>query len=266
MEDAESGIIIHGMDVKINVVFKTEENMNKFQDALRYYNYIKPRPSNMVTLEGEASFPIQAIPRDRLSRITTEQYEHQDASPLLNVTRYTESETDSESSHAQHDQNPATNLEITLQMIERPNTPLFTGQIAKKCHLIPENDHPSNFLYVSSLFYQHFDGNNCTDGKIPSMLIHYHSHSTVAEQTKMANIFAYRTTVQIFFRQTKFFDALVQFLKTGTVVTANGKTAYQVDLFFGDGNRARDSLQAKEISTINLFWRVNDHSFDFLNS
>jgi hypothetical protein len=192
-------------------------------------------------------------------------YKHDDESPPLTVTEHRHFHSESTSLLSEHAQNPRTNPEITLQMIERVEVKQLIGQIVKSCRIRPKIDDPSNFLYLSSLFHQHFDGINCPDPLVPNMLIHYVSHAQEPEQTPVLHITAFRTTIQIFFRDIELFNVLVPDLKQGGVtVIVNGKTAHQLDLFFEDGAKARDYLKHKEAATLKIWNRkASDHSFDF---
>jgi hypothetical protein len=245
--------------------------MLKFQSAIR--RLTRKRSSHELqiipSLENEAISSISSINGDELIRIMTDDYQHEegkDVSPPFSVTEHTHSHSESSSQQTEHVHNPATNPEITLQMIEPVNSYLFVGQIAEACHLQPKISHPSNFIYMSRLFHQHFDGIDCPEAKVPNMLIHYVTHQASLEQTPVSHITAYRTTVQIYFRNVELFNRSLPYLKSGgSVVEFNGKTAYQLDLFFEDGNLARQYLRHKESATIKI-WndRVSDESFNFL--
>jgi hypothetical protein len=256
------------MDVKINIIFEQRENAFKFQTAI--HRITRKRSSSefqiIPTLEDEVILPISSIDYGRLLRIMTDDYEHQDESPPFTVTEHSHSNSESSSLQAEHVQNPRTNPEITLQMIERVDVRQLVGQIVESCHIQRKIEDPSNFLYLSRLFHQHFDGIDCPDPGVPNMLIHYVSHMQEPEQTPVQHITAYRTTIQIFFRDMELFNVLVPDLKHGGVtVIVNGKTAHQLDLFFENGSKAREYLKHKEVATLKI-WneRASDHSFDFL--
>jgi hypothetical protein len=270
-DNNEYGIICDEMNVNIKVIFEKRENMFKFQSAIR--SLTRKRSSHELqiipSLENEATSSISSIDGNELIRIMTDDYQHEegkDVSPPFSVTEHTHSHSESSSQQTEHVQNPATNPEITLQMIEPVDSTQFIGQIAEACHLQPKISHPSNFIFMSRLFHQHFDGIDCLEAKVPNMLIHYVTHQSSPEQTPVSHVTAYRTTVQIFFRNVGLFNRLLPHLKSGGfVVEFNGKTAYQLDLFFEDGNLARQYLRHKESATIKI-WndRDSDESFNFL--
>ena len=267
-DNNEYGIVCDGMNVNIKVIFKNEEKVYKFQSEI--HRYTKKRSSHelqvMPTLDNELISTIPSMNSNQLARIMTEDYESQEDSPPFSVTQHTHCHSESTSLQAEHCQNPRTNPEITLQMIEPVSSVQFTGQIAEACHLQPKVDDPSNFIYMSRLFHQHFDGIDCPESKVPNMLIHYVAHADSPEQTPVSHVTAYRTTIQIFFRDIELFNSLVLFLKNeGIVVTIKEKRAYQLDLFFENGIKARGYLKHKEATTIKI-WneKASDNSFDFL--
>jgi hypothetical protein len=269
----EYGIICNEKNVTINIIFEVKENAYKFQSAIRIYT--RKRSSEEVQLfprlENEAISTISSSGLD-LIRIMAEDYKRvadgsdEYNSPEYSVTQHSHSHSESLSQHTVHYQNPLTNPELSLQMIEPIESSMFKDQIAEACHLQPKVNDPNNFLYLSRYFHQHLDGIDCPNPNVPNMLIHYVAHNSIPEQTPVPNITAYRTTIQIFFRNIDNLHALVHFLKDGGFIQdINGKRAYQLDLFFENGVKAREYLKHKELSTIKI-WneKASDNSFDFL--
>jgi hypothetical protein len=79
---------------------------------------------------------------------------------------------ESSSQQTEHVQNPATNPDITLQMIEPVDSTQFIGQ---KRAIQILNTQVTLYLSVC-LFLQHFDGIDCLEAKFANMLIHHVTH------------------------------------------------------------------------------------------
>jgi hypothetical protein len=271
LDDSESGIICNGFDVNIKVLFKSEENLYKFQNALHGYTRNNKSLADGIrqlspTLEREDVSPLP-IQSNCVARIMVEDYvqEDQDTSPPFSINENVSTSPSSTSRQSQHPQNPKTNPDITLQMIERLDSVMFIGQIAERCHLHPNVADSSNFLYLSRYFHQQLDGIDCLDIKVPTLLIHYVSHNMEPEQSPVPSIIAYRTKIQIFFRYEDDFNTIVQLLKQGgTVKDISHKRAYEMDLYFRNANVARECLNYKESATIQKWREAGDDSFSFL--
>jgi len=271
-DDENPGITCAGMDVRVSVMFYSKEYQLKFQTKMNKYNKksrVEGDPQ-AIRLVDEHLYDLTIPNLNVLERILTQQYDHdedsENNSPPFTVDEFTDVHSTTSSS-VQHAQNPKTNPEITLVMIESPDSDQFDEQIAERCHLDPKSEDENNFLYMSRLVHAHFDGIDCLNKNIPSILIHYVRHNPTPEPSPVPHIVAERTTVQIFTYNDNFFDSFVRRLKNGgQIVTVNGKRSYQLDLFFKDASKASGFLKWKEKHTTKK-WKDNypESTCDFLD-
>ena len=260
-------------NVSINIIFKVEDNCYKFQTAIGKLSrrYTADVLQVVPVLEHEKITKISLPTDDGLVRIMSRDYCRSlgdDVSPPFSVGEHSGSLSDVSSNNTEHCKNPKTNPEISLQMIEPINSVQFISQIAESCHLIPKVSDPNNFLYLSRFMHQHFDGINTPLIGVPTILVHYVTHNDYREQTVIGHISAYRTTVQIFAREENTLDTFLRYnllMTGGTIATVENKKAYQIDLFFDNGDNASRFLIAKELETLKIWeMKAQDSSFNFL--
>lgn len=271
--DDEGILCIEGTgNVSINIIFKGEDNCYKFQNAICKLSRRHTTDVLQVVpvLERENIKKISLPTADGLVRIMSRDYQTvgENVSPPFSVGEHSGSLSDVSSNNTEHCQNPKTNPEIILQMIEPIDSVQFISQIAESCHLTPKVSDPNNFLYLSRFMHQHFDGINTPLIGVPTILVHYVTHGGHPEQTVIPHISAYRTTVQIFAREENTLDTFLRYnllITGGTLETVGNKKAYQIHLFFDNGDKACRFLIAKELETLKIWKRkAQDASFNFL--
>mmetsp|Transcript_24011 Transcript_24011/g.32894 ORF Transcript_24011/g.32894 Transcript_24011/m.32894 type:complete len:274 (-) Transcript_24011:47-868(-) len=179
-----SGIVVEGHNINIDVCFKEESSLLKFQSALRRQCGRKRRldddQDQYTSFVGDEIIS-KWFPYQNLVRIFGDNYKHVDERDDLNNSSLNDLEDDTLNIFSAELAN-MNEAEVRVLMIE--NHMIF-GQEPK---VVPikdkafcnktkrEDSDTNNHLYMSRFLYQHFNGIETIPKKTPLFLIRYLSH------------------------------------------------------------------------------------------
>jgi hypothetical protein len=222
-------------DLRISLVFKTEENAENFLGSLGESLHNRKRSIDSSPLDVSISeMRLEKIPfvaDEMLNRVGSDNYHKLDGADASDPCDGESSVNESWVSSV------FLTEEVKLRLLDDPDSRVMYGIKPEKCHLKSQSAFPTlkndrnNFVYISRHLHEHFDGISKTEG-VPSFYLKYISHSDALTQViegKTCKV--HETIVNIVFLDAKFKENLAQWFRTYTVVDS---MTIQLHLYFED--------------------------------
>lgn len=266
------GISFSEHNIDVNLLFKSEDNMNKFQSAVRtavaLFRKRKQTEDNFsIQLSDEKILKRNEAECHELVRVFYSDYVHNDlddGSPAFDP--YDDANS---SSIYSAEQGNAIEAEVRVQMIENASSSQLLRKNPEICHIKDksvchhnEKNDVNNFIYMSRFLHEYFDGINTYPKNTPQFIIHYVSHDENAVDCPILGndvvgvnvvnplVKRHRTIVKIKFIDDTIANALSQHLRDGAHAVVDSPNTYQLDMYFVNPVKACEYLRWKEAKTL----------------
>lgn len=287
VDGVPDGILIDGFDVKVQLVFKEEAWMLKFQSALllqvasttrnkrpRYCTHTAEAKADCddeydalqeVPVDAEKLSSAPFFPTAPLKRVFGHQYRHEDTGASENSPPCdTFSDARSMSIFSGEPETVTiTEAETRVQMLEDHTHDFFQGKNAEVAHIkdkakcsSAEEKNVNNHLHLSRHLHEAFDGINTVPKKFPWFVLQYVRHDTVnvdcpkiGDDAVVAFPFKkrHRTTVQVHFYNEQSVNTYSKYLRAGS--RRIDSLTYELEMYFEDAEKAKTFIDWKESKT-----------------
>ena len=258
-----NGIRYEDNNLKVQLAFRTEEQCENFQSAIRGMP-MDYRKRQLSTSDDELAIADE-ITEMKLEKTLFGAFER------VFFSHYSHTEDDS-------DQSPPCDIasdfsatsyvstvwlteETRLRLVNCDGSLTSMGEKPEKCHLMSQTKHPehkddpNNILIMSRDLHQQFDGLNMCDG-VPHFILEYVQHDrqsierNFTEGGRQRTKHVFETVVRVTFLNEGYAAVLIPHFKDGTV---QGSTCFKFPLYFEDPDAFRD-FAAHKANETRLKW------------
>jgi hypothetical protein len=291
-EVASDGIHTNGYDIYISVVFAERWEMHRFQADLLIQlsrTNSNKRPRIIAAMEPEISLGVlevavvgislSTVPHtDKVKNILQWDYQHDIDCALTDNSPPCDICSDAGSASIYEPETVPLTVETAARMLENPNSEFFVDKNPEKAHIkdkasssAVEDKDDNNFLYLSRVIHEAFDGINTKPKNFPWFVVHYVSHDELSIDCRsLQNLFEtelqpgdsvkryHRVEVYIEFYSDQKADLYSKYLRNGShKVSPDDVKTWRLDLYFNDPTKAKNYFDWKEKKTRSIWDNIN---------